>query len=71
MFCSETLRIRVIGGVLCYDTAQNMIFSVTYYLELCNAIIVYYASRFFYQPWSNWLFGHCRTLTCLLGKIVH
>ena len=39
-----------------YLTTQNMIFSVTYYLELRNVIIIYCTS-FFYQPWSNWLFA--------------
>ena len=33
-----------------------MIFSVIYYLELRDVIIVYCASRFFYQPWwIGWL----------------
>ena len=49
-------------------TTPNMIFSVTYYLELWNAIIVYCASQFFYQPWSNWFFGQYRIVTSLDGK---
>ena len=44
-----------------------MIFSVTYYSELYNAISTYYTSRV-YQQLLNWLFEHYRTLTTLLGK---
>ena len=43
-------------------TTLNMIFSVTYYLELRNAITVYCSSHF-WPTKSNWLFGHYRTLT--------
>jgi hypothetical protein len=49
-------------------TTQNMISSVTYYLELLNAIIFFTVHFIFYQPWSNWLFGHNRTLTSSLGR---
>ena len=49
-----------------------MIFGVTYYLELYNAIIVYCATFIyfilFYQPCSNRLFEHYRTLASLLDK---
>ena len=34
------------------DTTLKMVFSVTYYLELCNARIVYFTSHF-YQQRSN------------------
>ena len=44
--------------------AQNMIFSVTSYLELRNVIIVYCASHFFT---NHGRIGHYRTLTSLLG----
>ena len=41
--------------------ATTLIFYVIYYLELRNAIIVYFVSHFiFNKPWSNWLFGHYR-----------
>ena len=44
-------------------------FSVTYYLELCNAVIVYYTSLFFNPQRLNWLFGHYKTLASPLGNI--
>ena len=47
-------------------TTLNIIFRVTYYLELRNAMTVYYTSHFFYQQRLNWLFGHHKTLTTLL-----
>ena len=49
-------------------TILYMIFSVTSYLKLQNAITISYTSHFFNQQRSNWLFGNYRTLTCLLGK---
>ena len=49
-------------------TTQNMISSVAYYLGLRNAIFVLPSISYFYQPWSNWLFGHNRTLTSILGR---
>jgi hypothetical protein len=57
-----------------------MMFSVSYYLELQDATIVYYASHLLptieltwlnWLNWLNWLSGHYRTLTSLLGKNVH
>jgi hypothetical protein len=48
-------------------TTQNMIFNVTCYLELHNAILVYCASHFL-PTMIDWLFGHYKTLTSLLGK---
>ena len=50
-----------------WAATQHMIFSVTYYLELHNDVIVYCAYHFDLS-WSNWLFGHYRTLTSLLGR---
>ena len=44
-----------------------VVFSVTYYLELCKTIIRYHTSHS-YQPRTNWLFGHYRTITSLLNK---
>ena len=44
-------------------TTLNMVFSVTYYMELCNAIAM--------LNMLNWLFRHYRTLTTLLGKTLH
>ena len=45
----------------------NILLSVTYYLELCNAITICCIYHI-YQRVLNWLFGHYRTLTTLLGK---
>ena len=47
-----------------------MIFSVTYYLELRKTIICHCTSHF-YQQRTNWLFGHYKTLTSLLGSGLH
>ena len=49
------------------DSTQNIVFSVTYFLKLRNAMIMYFMSQSFYQQRSNWLFGHYRTFTSLLG----
>ena len=46
-----------------------MIFSVTYYPELPNATSTYYTFHIYLQM-LNWLFGHYRTLTTLLGKTI-
>jgi hypothetical protein len=48
----------------------TMIFSVAYYLKLCNIRIVYCASNF-NQKRLNWLFEHYITSTSLLGKNLH
>ena len=45
----------------------NMIFSVTYYLELHNDITIYFMSHFLSIN-VNWLFEYYRTLISLLGK---
>ena len=47
-----------------------MLFRFTHYLELCNAISIYYISHT-YQEMLNWLFGHYKTLTNLLHKKIH
>lgn len=49
-------------------TTLNTIFGVTYYLELCYAIIYLFIVYLkFWQQISNSLFGHFRTLASLHG----
>ena len=45
------------------DITLSAMYSITYYLELCNAIIVYCTSHLL-----NRLLGHLRTLISLPGK---
>jgi hypothetical protein len=53
-----------------YNATPNMIFSVTYCLELCNAMSNYiYASHILPTNVKS-VFGHYRTLTTSLGKKV-
>ena len=52
-------------------TTPNIVLSVTYYLELRNAITIYCISFFLGQQRSNWLFEHYVTLTSLLGNKLH
>ena len=49
----------------------NIVFYVISYLELHSAIIIYCIAHFFCQQTPDWVFGHYRTLTSLLGKILH
>ena len=51
----------------------NIVFNIACYLKLCNAITItiFCISHFFFQQRWNWLFGHYRTLSCLLGKKLH
>ena len=50
------------------STTLNMVFSVTYCLESCNATVVYCTSHFLNDKRSNMLFESYRTLTSLLGE---
>ena len=43
-----------------------MMVSVTYYLELGNALYTIYL--IFYRKMLHWLFGHHKTLPTLLGR---
>ena len=54
------------GVIECVITL-HMIFSVTYYLELQNVIIIYCISHTFPTN-TSWLFGHHRKLITLIGK---
>ena len=45
----------------------NIIFSVTYYLELHN-LYLFIVYLIFYQQMLNWLFGHYKILTTLFDK---
>ena len=47
-------------------TTLNIVFNVTYYLELC--IYPYLSYLDFFQERSNWLCGHYITLTSLLDE---
>ena len=54
------------------NCASNMLYHLWYLVSLTiwNYVIVIlnYRSHFFYQQRPNWLFGHYRALTSLLGK---
>ena len=52
-------------------TMLNIVFSVNYYLELHNARTIYCVAHFVPNKRSNWLFGHHRILTSLLGQKLH
>ena len=45
-------------------TTLNIVFIVTYNLELQNVVSIYYVACFFFgQQWSIWLFGHSKIIT--------
>jgi hypothetical protein len=66
--CDKPENAAAVGNHVHEGTTLDMIFSVTYYLELHNVVSICCIYLIVYQHMLNWLYGHYRALTTLLGK---
>ena len=65
--CDRGLWGKMIWDFLVLNTL-NIVFGVTYYVKLSNAIIIYCESHLFYEQRLNCLFRHYNIFIFLFGK---